>query len=819
MTPSPPALFTRTDAILLALAVAGYALFALVLPGQHPHSAADYTGRARAVEAARAFLAQTGFSATDALSLQAHPRLDGPLLDTLQHRYGRPGALRWMDTDEGQARGALYWRVWWHTAAPQETGAVVRLTPGGQVLSFEMQQASHFTTRPPVLPAADTLAALVARGEAPGPPRRAAEARVRSLLAATAYAGLDLTLDSLVEGDGARAFLHGPRAGGETVRLEVRLDREGHLLRLGPPAAGAPDVLTLEPRNLLGAFGVGLYVVLLVVVFVAFVRRLSERLVDLRAAFRDALWVALAGMGWMVSAVTIPMLQSLPSLWAVAGVALLNALLMGLGTAFVCFAASGAGDSIARARWPDRLASLSLLRMGAWYDGRVGAALVRGFAGAGLVLGALTLALVLLPGVALHLGGAGEALPDEATLAPALFVAGFYTLVSVFQVYAILLVVGGGVEKRLGAFAYALLVLLLALAQVVVAVDVPFWQVLLHLIPAAAAVWLFRRYDALAALVALLAYSILWNLAYAWMGRGVPSLTGALVLVVVLALIFGVGLWAMLRGRMVREEDAMVPSYIRERQHEARMERELEIAHNVQMTFLPRHMPRLEGLDVAALCLPAMEVGGDYYDFIELDARRLAVVIGDVSGKGIEAAFYMTLVKGFVQTLARENLPPAAVLRRVNGLFCQTAPRGTFMSMIYGVVDVEAGLFTFARAGHNPVLLHRAGQPQAEMLQPSGLAIGLDPGPHFDAALQESQVRLAAGDTLVLYTDGFSEAMNLDHALFGDGRLAGQVTTTRASSARHLRDALTHAVNAFMDGEPQHDDMTMVVLRVGEVAR
>ena len=125
-----------------------------------------------------------------------------------------------------------------------------------------------------------------------------------------------------------------------------------------------------------------------------------------------------------------------------------------------------------------------------------------------------------------------------------------------------------------------------------------------------------------------------------------------------------------------------MPSYIQELAQEERMKGELEIAYEVQASFLPRRMPMVEGLDLAAMCLPALEIGGDYYDFVELEKGRLAVVIGDVSGKGIQAAFYMTLVKGFFQTLCRMIDSPAELLRRLNVLFCENVPRGTFISMI-----------------------------------------------------------------------------------------------------------------------------------------
>ncbi len=825
MTQRYRSLFGLSDGVLLALALVGFVVFAVALPAQHPFSALDYGGRAEARAAAEQFLTKAGFVPPADQKPDVHLRGNGPLLDTLQRTLGRPQAIALIQSAEGQALGAFHWRVWWRNPdRPEEELAIVRLTPDGRVLSFDVRQTSQFEQVEPSTGELEGLPGPVDTLLVP-PVAEAMEARARvrqfrlgpervqALLAQTAYAGLGLRVDSVSDGATFRAFLSGATVAGRPLQVEMHLNRMVQLVRLDADVVGGADDEVVTPRDLYGLGIIALYVLLLVIVFVVFFRRLSQRLVDTRAALRDALWVALAGVGWMASTSIAPVLKQVPSLWIGLGIVVFTLLLGGLGTAFVGFAASGAGDSFTRPVWPQRLASLSLLRMGAWYDARVGAALVRGLAGAGVMLGLLTLAFLLLPRAVVHLGGESVTMAEEVALSPALFFASFYSLLNLFLLYGIVLVVGAGLWRRLGAFAYVVMAVLLAATQLVVLSDVPAWQFAFHLAPVLIALWLFHRHDALTAFVSLAAYGMLWDLAYVWMGRDVPGLTGGLILIGVLALLFAIGLGVMLRGWHVREDRVLVPSYIRERQHEARMERELEIAHNVQLTFLPRQMPDVAGLDVAALCLPAMEVGGDYYDFVELGDGRLGLVIGDVSGKGIQAAFYMTLVKGFVRSLARTSDGPADVLRRINRLFCESAPRGTFISMIYGVVDTQARTFTFARAGHNPVILHRAPSQQADMVQPPGMAIGLDAGPRFDASLREETMDLGVGDTLVLYTDGFSEAMNHDRALYGDERLAHRASAAQSTSARHLLDTLTHAVNAFMDGEAQHDDMTMIVVR------
>ncbi len=207
-------------------------------------------------------------------------------------------------------------------------------------------------------------------------------------------------------------------------------------------------------------------------------------------------------------------------------------------------------------------------------------------------------------------------------------------------------------------------------------------------------------------------------------------------------------------------------------------------------------------------------MGGDYYDFVEVEPGKLAVVVGDVSGKGTQAAFYMTLTKGILQTLSREGLSPAEVMRRLNMLFYANAPRGTFISMIYGVFDVEARSFTFARAGHNPVILKRSPSQEPDLVQPTGMAIGLVDGPTFDNTIEERTLELRIGDVLVFYTDGFSEAMNLARDEYGDGRLARKVSDLGNRSATELLDAVAEDVHHFVGAADRHDDMTMVVVKL-----
>ena len=195
---------------------------------------------------------------------------------------------------------------------------------------------------------------------------------------------------------------------------------------------------------------------------------------------------------------------------------------------------------------------------------------------------------------------------------------------------------------------------------------------------------LFWRTDALTAFWAIVVSTWLYRFVIYAMAEASPALNEVGIGVRVLAVIVVMGGRALRMDRTGRAVQRPEPSYLTELAAKERLEREVEIAREVQRSFLPATMPNVPGLDLAATCVPAEEVGGDYYDLVPLDdtGRRLAVVVGDVSGKGIQAAFYMTLVKGFLRTLCRTHDRPSEVLTRLNQLFCENVPRGAFISMI-----------------------------------------------------------------------------------------------------------------------------------------
>ena len=251
-----------------------------------------------------------------------------------------------------------------------------------------------------------------------------------------------------------------------------------------------------------------------------------------------------------------------------------------------------------------------------------------------------------------------------------------------------------------------------------------------------------------------------------------------------------------------------------------RLEEELRIARQIQMSLLPRGTLDVPGLTITALCVPAREVGGDYYDFFPLPQNRLGVLIADVSGKGTSAALYMAELKGLVLSLSQIYFSPRQLLTEVNKIISENLDSRSFITMTYAVIDVGQGLMTFARAGHTPMIYlggPAARNPGARVLVPSGMVLGLrieGAAEKFDELLEEDRVDLSVGDVIVLYTDGITEAMNADSDLFGDSRLSQIVEEHGHLDSSELRERILREIEAFVGGADQHDDMTMILLKV-----
>ena len=277
-------------------------------------------------------------------------------------------------------------------------------------------------------------------------------------------------------------------------------------------------------------------------------------------------------------------------------------------------------------------------------------------------------------------------------------------------------------------------------------------------------------------------------------------------------------------GELAESFNAMtanIETLLEQAAEKRRLEEELRIARDIQMSLLPRHATLVPGLSLAALCVPAREVGGDYYDIFHLGPRRVGLLVADVAGKGTSAALYMAELKGLMLSLSQIHASPRALLIEVNRIIAHNLDSRSFITMTYAVVDCEQGTLTYARAGHTPLVHRAASTRQAQLVAPNGMVVGLqlDGLEHrFAELLEEQTLPLVDGDLFLLYTDGVSEAMNADGDLYGEERLRALVEEHAGLGADGLRERLVRDIEAHVGGADAHDDMTLIVVSVDQVA-
>jgi sigma-B regulation protein RsbU (phosphoserine phosphatase) len=240
---------------------------------------------------------------------------------------------------------------------------------------------------------------------------------------------------------------------------------------------------------------------------------------------------------------------------------------------------------------------------------------------------------------------------------------------------------------------------------------------------------------------------------------------------------------------------------------EARLDREMKIAQEIQYNLIPDKFPELEGINFWAECRPARILGGDLYDFFKYEEQQVAMAIGDVSGKGAAAALYGALVSGILRTRAHRKYPPAEMLRLVNISLRQRAVEGRFMTLCFALYDAQTRLLRISNSGSPPPILCRTGH--AEFITMEGFPLGM-----FDKAdYQEREILVEPGDAIVFYTDGLLEARDLRGEEFGLERLKAAVEKYYQLAAHRLIEKLFSQIEKFTLDNRKYDDRTVVVLK------
>jgi len=246
-----------------------------------------------------------------------------------------------------------------------------------------------------------------------------------------------------------------------------------------------------------------------------------------------------------------------------------------------------------------------------------------------------------------------------------------------------------------------------------------------------------------------------------------------------------------------------------------RMQREMQVAQEIQQTLLPRKVPELEGFEVGYLYRAAKEVGGDYFDFLHVDDRTEGIVVADVSGKGVPGSLVMTMIRTALRMEARGNRSASDVMAKMNAFVTEDMKKGMFVTMFYVVLDSVNRDVSYASAGHNPMILYRGQSDTTYFLKPKGIPVGINTPDQdlFRKTISVEKLRLRQDDMLVIYTDGITEAMNPAREQFGEGRLLASLKKYGHHTPQEFADKLNQEIEEFTGGAPQNDDITLVAVK------
>lgn len=242
-----------------------------------------------------------------------------------------------------------------------------------------------------------------------------------------------------------------------------------------------------------------------------------------------------------------------------------------------------------------------------------------------------------------------------------------------------------------------------------------------------------------------------------------------------------------------------------------KIDRDLENAKRIQKTLLPGCLPDMGELDICGVMEPAMLVGGDYFDLIKVSHNKLFVVVGDVSGKGLAASFYMSKLQTMMRLFCDELSDPKKVLTEINRRIYQDIEKNWFITVALGLFDTEKSTLTFCRAGHTP--LYKINENSIEEFLPKGIGVGIDPGDIFDSTLEQISIPVYSNDLFAFYSDGLTEAMDDKMVMYGVEQLKKIMSSNLSETSNHIQNEIMASVQRFRKGAQQNDDITLVLVK------
>ena len=618
---------------------------------------------------------------------------------------------------------------------------------------------------------------------------------------------IDETLAAIV------TYLHQSDQIRQNVQVEVTVLENGSILKMNHSFLHTEDGSTDYAPYISGVRAI---VILFAIfwIFVLLFNRFRLRLVDTKAAILIAV---LAGLLFPFL-ITLQQLYSHISSFGTITFSFILPMLITIGffaaiTSITFFTVTAISDSITRQIWVEKLRTYDLIRTSHFFNVPVGVNIVRGISLGFILSAGWCLAIYFLPGAYISVP---EYFIADTTYLP--YIAELFSnfAISFIIVQVIFLIFLGQFRSTFKSNMMAVL-----FPAVMLTLIYPFPFDVGGLLPellTAGVVGLilgiiYLKNDFITTFISLFVFFSVVSTAPGWLFSPSPDIVVFLPFALLLLGGYIIGAYNIYKGKTGNELPDFVPGYIRELAQEDRIKQELQIARQVQQSFLPVARPAVEGFDIAAICKPAYETGGDYFDFISLSDDKLAITIGDVSGKGIQAAFYMTFIKGVLHALCNDFSSPKKVLSKTNKLFRKNANKSTFISLIFGVLDIKKSSFRFSRAGHNPVLFYNSKDKKLYPYQPSGLAVGMANDELFEKHITEDEIFMDHGDILILFTDGVVETISKTNKLYGDHRLHNLIMKYNSYSSLDLIQQLEEDLDKFGDKLDQHDDLTMIVVK------